>query len=57
MRWILVVDGNGEGRWMKRYLVTAWQASRDRHQAKVKWQFTTDDARIKLKRLYQTCYV
>ena len=34
--------------------VAAWQASRDRLQAKVNWQFTTDDARIKLKRLYPT---
>ena len=32
--------------------VAAWQASRDRIQAKVDWQFTTDDARIRLKRLY-----
>ena len=34
--------------------VAAWQASRDRIQAKVNWQFTTDDARVKLKRLYPT---
>ena len=26
--------------------VAAWQASRDRIQAKVNWQFTTDDARV-----------
>ena len=32
--------------------VAAWQAARDRITAKVNWQFTTDDARIKLKRLY-----
>ena len=31
--------------------VAAWQASRDRIQAKVNWQFTTDDARVNLKRL------
>ena len=37
--------------------VTAWQAARDRIKAKVDWQFTTDDARIKLKRLYSTFYV
>ena len=36
--------------------VAAWQASRDRIQAKVNWQFTTDDARVKLKRLYPTLY-
>ena len=34
--------------------VAAWQASRDRVRAKVDWQFTTDDARIRLKRLYPT---
>ena len=34
--------------------VAAWQDSRDTIQAKVDWQFTTDDARVKLKRLYPT---
>ena len=34
--------------------VAAWQADRDRIQAKVNWQFTTDDARVRLKRLYPT---
>ena len=34
--------------------VDAWKAARDRIQAKVDWQFTTDDARVKLKRLYPT---
>ena len=34
--------------------VAAWQARRDNLQAKVNWQFTTKDARIKLKRLYPT---
>ncbi len=34
--------------------VAAWQASRDRLQTQVDWQFTTEDARIKLKRLYPT---
>ena len=34
--------------------VAAWQTSRDRIQAQVNWQFTTDDARVKLKRLYPT---
>lgn len=34
--------------------VAAWQAGRDRLQAKVDWQFTAEDARIKLKRLYPT---
>ena len=30
----------------------AWQERRNRHHAKADWQFTTADARIKLKRLY-----
>lgn len=30
----------------------AWQKTRNRSRAKVDWQFTTADARIKLKRLY-----
>jgi len=34
--------------------VTAWQQHRNNKEAKVKWQFTTDDARIKLSRLYPT---
>ena len=34
--------------------VAAWQASRDRIRATVNWQFTNDDARVKLKRLYPT---
>lgn len=32
--------------------VAAWQAARDRIRAKVDCQFTTDDARVRLKRLY-----
>ncbi len=32
--------------------VTAWVADRDAAHATVDWRFTTDDARIKLKRLY-----
>ena len=34
--------------------VAAWQAARDRIRAKVDWQFTTEDARLRLKRLYPT---
>ena len=34
--------------------VAAWQADRDQLEAKIDWQFTTGDARIKLKRLYPT---
>jgi transposase len=34
--------------------VAAWQAKRNAQQAKIHWRFTTDDARIKLERLYPT---
>ena len=34
--------------------VMAWQNFRNNKNAKVKWQFTTADARIKLRRLYPT---
>ena len=34
--------------------VKAWQESRNNKNAKIKWQFKTEDARIKLKRLYPT---
>ena len=34
--------------------VAAWQARRDRMTAKAGWPFTTQDAHIKLKRLYPT---
>ncbi len=36
--------------------VAAWQTSRDRLEAKVNWQFTTDDVRGRFKRLYPTLY-
>jgi hypothetical protein len=32
--------------------VAAWQASRNQIKAKINWQFTTDTARTKLRRLY-----
>jgi DDE superfamily endonuclease len=32
--------------------VTAWQTKRNQGRVKVDWQFTTQEARIKLKRLY-----
>ena len=32
--------------------VTAWQKKRNSDKAKVDWQFTAEDARVKLKRLY-----
>ena len=35
-----------------RHEVAAWEAERNRQQVKVNWRFTTQDARIKLKRLY-----
>ncbi len=35
-----------------RRMTEAWNQERNSRQSKVDWQFTTDDARIKLKRLY-----
>ena len=32
--------------------ITAWQDHRNKHHAKADWQFTTANARVKLKRLY-----
>ena len=32
--------------------VAAWEDHRNKHHAKANWHFTTDDARVKLKRLY-----
>jgi len=32
--------------------VAAWEVNRNTHHVKADWQFATDDARIKLKRLY-----
>jgi hypothetical protein len=37
--------------------VAAWQTRRNQAQVKVDWQFTTADARIKLKRLYPSILV
>ena len=37
--------------------VSAWQNHRDNLQATVNWQFTTVNARVKLKRLYPTFVV
>ena len=34
--------------------VTAWEANRNKNNAKANWQFTTADARVKLNRLYPT---
>jgi hypothetical protein len=38
--------------------VSAWEEDRNERQVGVNWQFTTADARIKLRKLYpviQTC--
>jgi hypothetical protein len=35
-------------------ILSAWEVDRNTRQKGVNWQFTTDDARIKLKRLYPT---
>jgi len=32
--------------------IAAWVADRNKNQAKADWQFTTEDARVKLKALY-----
>ena len=37
--------------------VEAWQYHRNNMNAKINWQFTTKDARIKLKKLYPSIYV
>ncbi|MEA1984764.1 MAG: IS630 family transposase, partial [Euryarchaeota archaeon] len=37
--------------------VISWAKFRNNKNEKVNWQFTTEDARIKLSRLYQTLEV
>ena len=37
-------------------LVTIWETKRNQRQVKVDWQFTTADARVKLKRLYPSIH-
>jgi hypothetical protein len=32
--------------------VGAWQQHPDHHKATINWQFTTEDSRVKLRRLY-----
>jgi hypothetical protein len=34
--------------------IAAWEKDRNKHHAKADWQFTTNDARVKLKHLYPT---
>jgi hypothetical protein len=36
--------------------VAAWQTRRNAEQRDIDWQFTTDDARIKIRRLYPVEY-
>jgi hypothetical protein len=36
--------------------VEAWQSNRNNKNSKINWQFTTKDARIKLKRLYPSIH-
>ena len=36
--------------------VSAWQEDRNNKKCKINWQFTTKDARIKLKKLYPSIY-
>jgi ribosomal protein S13 len=36
--------------------VEAWQNARNNKNAKIDWQFTTKNARIKLKRLYPSIH-
>jgi len=35
-----------------RHEFESWEKSRNRTEAKVRWRFTTEDARIKLEKLY-----
>ncbi len=37
-----------------RTAIAGWQRHRDNRKAKIRWQFTTPDARVKLRRLYPT---
>jgi hypothetical protein len=37
--------------------IAAWERPRNQAKAKIKWQFTTHDARIKLKKLYPSIQV
>lgn len=46
----------GEIETMKRE-VKAWQAYRNNKEAKIVWQFTCADARIKLSKLYPSIYL
>jgi hypothetical protein len=39
------------------YEIDAWETERNTNDATVDWRFTTDDARIKLKKLYPSIHV
>jgi len=43
---------NLQGEILLKNELAAWQQERNQEHAKVKWQFTTADARIKLHHLY-----
>jgi hypothetical protein len=36
--------------------VKAWENNRNTKNSKINWQFTTKDARVKLKRLYPSIH-
>lgn len=36
--------------------VAAWQAARNAQASAIDWRFTTEDARLKLKRLYSSTH-
>ena len=36
--------------------VAAWEQDRNAHESNIDWQFTTANARIKLKRLYPSIH-
>lgn len=40
----------------RRAKVAAWEAKRNTQRGHLDWRFTTDDARIKLKRLYPSIH-
>ena len=36
--------------------VKAWESNRNNKNSKINWQFTTKDARVKLKKLYPSIH-
>ena len=51
------MNGRVESREELERLVKAWSMARNTAQKGVTWQFTTKDARIKLKKLYPTVLI